>query len=346
MANLSLAIPHDKWSFVISETRRILRVGGLLEIIDDEVFFPYGPFPVRAGPPEHRRRNGQDSNESKHSRVISDGEVSDASSSTLGGDEDNSLDKTPKGEGANQLRLKSSWVDGTDSQRHRTAYLQQWASNYRIARDVEDLFTGMLQQRSIHLAPQELVHQLRHTFGYKNCSNPKTYDITLAAVSMLEADQPEETDVDGLSWPDQHSDDPPEEKEWRYSSGSDENSSTPPTPPQHSAKAAGRLGISYSDLVAATATTVAVRRRVASGIRSHRHLAIRKSSQPPGIVVSPSTFIPLTPIETEFHACKWIHTVLGCKPAIVDYVRSDDNQIGSQVTDEAELSDAMWTYER
>ncbi|KAF7966001.1 hypothetical protein HWV62_40505 [Athelia sp. TMB] len=41
MANLSLAIPLDSWSFVISEVRRVLAPGGRLELIDDQIMFPY-----------------------------------------------------------------------------------------------------------------------------------------------------------------------------------------------------------------------------------------------------------------------------------------------------------------
>ncbi len=337
MANLSLAIPHDKWDFVISEVRRVLKVGGLLEIIDDEVLFPYGAFPIRVAPSGHHQRSGRVSHDPCYPRVISDGEGSDTDSSTYSGDDDKEFERTLKGEGMNRRRPGSLWAANVDSRRYPMSYFQQWTNNYQIARGVEDSFVGMLQQRSIHLTPQELVHRLRHAFGYKNCSNPQTYDITLAPVFTPETIQPEKTKIDDLLWSDTHLLDSPEEMEWGYSSGSDGDSPVLPTPPQHSAKAAGRLGISYSTLVAATATTATVRRQ---------HQAPRRSLQSPGIIVSPSTFIALTPIETEFHACKWIHTVLGCKPAIADYVRSDDGQIGRKEMDEAELEDALWNYEK
>ncbi|KAI0347976.1 hypothetical protein BDW22DRAFT_1320462 [Trametopsis cervina] len=40
MANLTLAIPQDRWSHVLKEVKRVLRPGGIVEIVDDEVFFP------------------------------------------------------------------------------------------------------------------------------------------------------------------------------------------------------------------------------------------------------------------------------------------------------------------
>ncbi|KAJ7483435.1 hypothetical protein FB451DRAFT_1364365 [Mycena latifolia] len=46
MASLALCIPHEKWEFVLLEARRVLAVGGRLEFIDDHVFFPYGKPPL------------------------------------------------------------------------------------------------------------------------------------------------------------------------------------------------------------------------------------------------------------------------------------------------------------
>ena len=40
MANLTLAVPRDRWTHLLEEVKRVLRPGGVLEIIDDELFFP------------------------------------------------------------------------------------------------------------------------------------------------------------------------------------------------------------------------------------------------------------------------------------------------------------------
>lgn len=50
MANLSLAIPQDSWSFVLTEVRRVLTPGGRLELIDDQIMFPYADIPTPARP--------------------------------------------------------------------------------------------------------------------------------------------------------------------------------------------------------------------------------------------------------------------------------------------------------
>lgn len=41
MADLTYAIPFDQWEQVLREAKRVLAVGGRLELIDDDVFFPY-----------------------------------------------------------------------------------------------------------------------------------------------------------------------------------------------------------------------------------------------------------------------------------------------------------------
>ncbi|KAI0073958.1 S-adenosyl-L-methionine-dependent methyltransferase [Panus rudis PR-1116 ss-1] len=45
MANLSLAIPHERWPSLLQDVRRVLKWGGRLEIIDDQLFFPKVQWP-------------------------------------------------------------------------------------------------------------------------------------------------------------------------------------------------------------------------------------------------------------------------------------------------------------
>ncbi|KAJ3987464.1 hypothetical protein F5890DRAFT_1551382 [Lentinula detonsa] len=51
MANLTYAISYDKWDHVLGEVCRVLTIGGRLELIDDHIFFPYGkPVPSPSTP--------------------------------------------------------------------------------------------------------------------------------------------------------------------------------------------------------------------------------------------------------------------------------------------------------
>ncbi|KAF9055958.1 hypothetical protein BJ165DRAFT_1521917 [Panaeolus papilionaceus] len=127
------------------------------------------------------------------------------------------------------------------------------------------------------------------------------------------------------------------------SSGSSSSSSSSLSPhhnssdaPVLSAKAAGRLGISYSVLAAATATSTRKR-----GAPPPAFAPV----QSPGVLVWPSTYIPMTPHELEMHACKYIHTLLGCKYALSEFVSGFEDSSGKKMVDEREFGDLMWDYE-
>ncbi|KAJ3572211.1 hypothetical protein NP233_g3236 [Leucocoprinus birnbaumii] len=340
MANLGLAIPHERWSFAVAEARRVLTAGGQLEIIDDEISFPYGAFPVVT--PSSPHSQGSPPPRSRHRRSNTTGADSDTSSPTLRGSEIADSDCTLIDESVPESHLATMGC-----QRRSLAYLQQWATGRQISQDVEETFTGMLRKRLVHPFPQDFVPDLlRYTFGNGNVGTTQTFDISLAPTSSDSSTPPHPGDppasvirVNKLAHPDQDSGDHLGENDL----GSKQNSPTRASLPlRHSAKAAGRLGISYSDLVVATASA---RRPVAEGVKSYQYSAIRGPSQSPGIIIAPSTFIPLTATETEFHACKWIHTVLGCRPAIFDYVRSHVDEVGRRLVSDAELKDALWAYE-
>ncbi|RDB28534.1 hypothetical protein Hypma_016012 [Hypsizygus marmoreus] len=107
-----------------------------------------------------------------------------------------------------------------------------------------------------------------------------------------------------------------------------------------SAKAANRLGISYSALTAAAAT--AVRRPQSS---SSTLVSASSMCQSPGLIIWPSKFIPLSPSELEMHACKYVHTVLGCRPALAEYVASFVDEKGERLEGEEQFDQAIWGYE-
>ncbi|KXN88891.1 Demethylmenaquinone methyltransferase [Leucoagaricus sp. SymC.cos] len=343
MANLALAIPHEKWSFVVSEARRVLKTGGQLELIDDQICFPYGAFPVITPPSSPCSQGCQTPSTTKH-RCSAVGETdSDTSSPTLKGSEIADSDCTLIDEAGPKSRPESLLAT-MGEQRRSLAYLQRWASNRQVAQDVEETFTGMLRKRLVHPFPGDFVPDLlRYTFGSGNVSNTQTYNIKLAPVSSAQPHRIESPVnvvlADKPAHPDRDSGDCSEDSDL----GNDQDSPTRATfPLQYSAKAAGRLGISYSDLVAATASA---RRPVAHEPQPCQYSTTRGSLQSPGIIVAPSTFIPLNAIETEFHASKWIHNVLGCRPAIFDYIRSQFDETGRRLVSDTELKDALWTYE-
>ncbi|KAF9074984.1 hypothetical protein BDP27DRAFT_1359191 [Rhodocollybia butyracea] len=140
-----------------------------------------------------------------------------------------------------------------------------------------------------------------------------------------------------------------------------------------SAKAAVRLGITYTALAAATksATTPSPSDSPVASVHSNRSSSSvvdrrsdesrRDSSetqttidfaevptptqQSPGLLLLPSTFIPMPPAELEMHACKHMHTLLSCKRAISDWLLYNDDGSESDCISEEALRDAFFDYD-
>jgi SAM-dependent methyltransferase len=142
-----------------------------------------------------------------------------------------------------------------------------------------------------------------------------------------------------------------------------------------SAKAAVRLGITYSALAAATKSAQAtpttsspvasVHSNHSSGsaasLRRTSHESRRTSSetqtsldvleesvpaqQSPGLLLLPSTFIPMHPAELEMHACKHMHTLLSCKRALSDWLLYNDDGTESGIVSEDHVQDIFFEYD-
>ncbi|KAF9486494.1 hypothetical protein BDN70DRAFT_16626 [Pholiota conissans] len=67
--------------------------------------------------------------------------------------------------------------------------------------------------------------------------------------------------------------------------------------------------------------------------------------QSPGLIVWPSTFIPLNPVELEMHATKNVHSLLGCRAALADFITSYTDEEGRRLVEDEEFDDIMWDYE-
>lgn len=143
-----------------------------------------------------------------------------------------------------------------------------------------------------------------------------------------------------------------------------------------SAKAAVRLGITYSALAAATKSAQAVPTASSSASIHSDHSSgsaasasclsdeIRRDSseteetlleladdpvqpiqQSPGLLLMPSTFIPMPPSELEMHACKHMHTLLSCKRAMSDWILYNEDGSESDGISEESLRDAFFEYD-
>ncbi|KAJ8084673.1 hypothetical protein PM082_003449 [Marasmius tenuissimus] len=115
-------------------------------------------------------------------------------------------------------------------------------------------------------------------------------------------------------------------------------------PPGISAKAALKLGITYSALADATAESARSRNSVIS-MASTSSGGEKKTKQSPGLLLWPSTLIPMSPAELEMHACKNMHDLLGCKPALAEWVSGYVDENGERVVSDEEFEETMWEYE-
>ena len=125
-----------------------------------------------------------------------------------------------------------------------------------------------------------------------------------------------------------------------------------------SAKAAGRLGIPFSEALSAAASL--------SVPHSAAHVTVPSSTltfsptteseaefsnttsglvQHPGLLIWPDTYVPMAAGELEMHACKYIHTLLGCRPALEEFVAKFVDKKGDRIVSEEELRDEIWEYE-
>lgn len=320
---------------MLSEARRVLAVGGQLEVIDDQLYFPYGPFPN--APPNAPSPVAPSS--LRHSSSRCRGKP-DSITPTLNR---HKASNTRINSVKNTKQFGSPLSPANVSQRRSEEYRKQWFNTGQISHDVEDTFVGMLQQCFIHPSPQDFILDLlRDTFGSGNVCNTRTFNIQLAPLSSACSHRiATPTSLAHVNYTDQGLGDLAERKIRQHSLASHEPSPSPSS--QHSAKAADRLGISYSDLVT---VSTSLKQPVIDKHKPYFHPVTSEIRQSPGIIVSPSTFIPLTPVETEFHACKWIHTLLGWRTALADYVHASIDSDGKVIVSDSEWDDALWTYER
>ncbi len=70
-----------------------------------------------------------------------------------------------------------------------------------------------------------------------------------------------------------------------------------------------------------------------------------RSGQPGGLILWPRTFLPFSPADLEMHCCMNMHTLLGCKAALADWIEGFVDEAGERVVSRAEFEDAIWSYE-
>lgn len=336
MANLSLCIPENRWKHVLQEVRRVLSPGGHLELIDDYIHFPYAKdAPQQASTSQAARPQSRS--------------LSSAFNDT--GDEDVSQDtdavnpeESDSEEDFMSTKSRFSTLVEAEPVPPDVPYdpVADWNREVENSKNLEQVFESMLSQKfNMLFRPRTKIEDtLQDVFGRYHSDRVNDFRLFLAPPTDKDADKAsvESSESGTASSPgsirrakrdfvhwvtavdrDRKDRKDKDRKKEDRSSGESVASFTQ-VPENISAKAACRLGINPS---------------------SPRHPA---HGQSPGIIVNMQTFIPLSPFELEMHACKHVHTVLGCKAAIHEYLDEVSKRTQLPVP-EHEIDDILWDYE-
>ena len=275
MSCLALCINSDAWGFILQEVYRVLEVGGRLEFIDDQIFFPYGK--VSSLMDVDDTNSIIESYAPKLNSVLSPtvstysiyGDVfaNPGLGSTVGhrGSDDDGSDPDGGEVVLNDHKGKVTAKISTAQPRVKPSIglrPDDWDRSLIISEDLESLFEHMLSDMfDIHKDPSDFILSfMKEVFG--QAREVETMNLVLA--------QSDSTAKSGRS-------------------------------PQQ-------------DL-----------------------------SHCPGLILWPSTFIPMDHTEVEIHASKHLRTLLSCKNFLTQYAieASEDERV-----DEELVSEALWEYER
>lgn len=332
MANLSLCIPLESWKDVLSEVKRVLAPSGRLELIDDQILFPTMKSLER--PPAAPE-------------VIIIGPSHGDSYLEFNDDSDPSDDEETDDD-FKSTRSRASSIHSHVEEDTSYDAVSEWSRNEANAKALEGLFTDMLWSKYKIRADQRenIDESLDTVFGRYNSQRVATMTLAVAPPapsSDSELDRASVSSADSKSLKKKKGE---AFKQWisvewdkvenksKKGDRSSRESILSPIPEAISPKAAGRLGISSP-----TATSP-------SRPRSSIIPPPSRATQSPGLVLWPNTLIELESFELEMHACKHMHSLLGCKAALYEYAEQLYRDVdGKSLLDDAMFDDLIWDYE-
>ncbi|KZT30938.1 hypothetical protein NEOLEDRAFT_48893 [Neolentinus lepideus HHB14362 ss-1] len=387
-ADLTLAIPYDAWALLLSEVDRILAPGGQLELIDDQLLFPYSSSrPIQA----------------LHTAPLTPASELDfldfESISSTSSDEERDGDES-------NLTGDKVDVGGSGGE-------AEWDQQAEVSHNLETVFENMLMHKyDVHPQPHEFLDVvLANTFGVG--MSRRTHNMHLAlpgrsdppdelgargSRSSLERDK-EDTSSSYSSESQRRRrsssmymtplSEPAEEDEEdldfeletprksSYKSKRSSGSSMSSLPPGISSKAAGLLGLNdpMDQSPPSRASVISPKAAGLLGISDScnsppppppLHSSTLSSSskipckaagllgltqdtspkEPEGLVLWPGMFLPMSPGELDEALAKNVHTLLGCKAALMEFVAEYRDEKGAPLVEEREVDEWIWEYER
>lgn len=331
------AMPIDCWPRLLAELERVLKPGGRLELIDDEVIFPHitlppnssihkntdeGHSPFRKASvcslPAEPEHSWEELEESGASQRVSP--PTTPVRPTIARSPTSPNFKSEKSEALRRPSLKRSPtsfsggrkfsrnqvvpeilegpVYGHDPPSHRTSP-PTLAERLKNAEDMEGIFAGMLKAKGVYRRSYEfLPSMLKNTFGEYRASRTHEFEILLpTSASIFETSRPHAPSVNSLDL-----------------------SVDPFTLPPKARRMIDPLD-------------------EFSGRRS-------KAYQPPGFIVRPNNvFVPCAPDALEFHACKNMHLLLSSKPALFAFIQEQYGKHGVDTISLDEFESLLCLYD-
>ncbi|KAI0334340.1 hypothetical protein GY45DRAFT_1431564 [Cubamyces sp. BRFM 1775] len=351
MANLTLCIPINRWRFVLTQVRRVLKPGGRLELIDDDMFFPRIPphprlardipphpppkdpasSPVKempGSPPKFRTQRAPSTSRGEAPFMPHPISLSRSASQRFPAGED---------------RHPGS-PDRSKKRHMRSASDADYASNAAVAGHLETIFDNMLVARGISPHPHTFLDQvLREVFGPDCARQTQNLELAVPTREIIEGPAIAAAARErALSLT---------QNNGRRSEESEKGRPNWMTIEWDSKKEKERRSL---DKVSVHSARSSFEQPSEEGLpKDVKPKAMQllfgndyfMPYQPPGLLLLPSTLIPCTPLELEMHACKNMNTLLGCKYALSNYMTSQRSPSGTQLVSEAEVDDYLWDYE-
>ena len=208
MANLALCIPYDRWPRLLVEVRRVLTPSGRLELIDDQIFFPYGSPPTKGqsrdsldapvdfdlevgGFDEADDTSDNDEWADANSTFMSDRESVHSSS--------NDAQAISPAATLTQNNLAESLPVPTPTVQPEESELSTWAFRAASSRHLETIFERMLGEKyGMHPRPSEFILDLlEDIFGAGCTKKMNSYHLKIAPFDAAVDEEVVDTE-DGL----------------------------------------------------------------------------------------------------------------------------------------------------
>jgi hypothetical protein len=323
MANLSLCIPYDSWGFVLSEVHRVLAPSGRLELIDDEIFFPYG-IPLL---PSTDPRCGSSLD------LVDDASFDGSIDSDS--DDDEGID-------VNAPLLDKGPGDERPEMPPFPDPAEEWADLANASRALEHNFFRALGRSGIHPRPSEFIlDAMQGIFGRRWVKKINTLHLSLPPPFQPEGGKPlnrasTRSSDSGFG----SASNTPAKKSWLTIEWDAKDKKDKKEDKGKGTKEDGSNPTSLRSFFETFGF------RDGSSAKARGYIRPSSRTQHEGLLVWPDRFIPYSPSVLEMHVCKNMHVLLGCRPALHEFIAELKDERGERLISDTFFKEWIGDYDR